>query len=80
MASSFNVLTLFQDYPQCSQVLGKLFIHRPPVNRVVTPVSQGLRRLPFSVREEVSRENDEPFKSMTDDCVMEVKLDNFVTR
>ena len=55
------------------------FVHRPRVKPEVTPMSQGLRRLPFSVREEVSREKDEPCKSMTDDCVMEVELDNLVT-
>ena len=55
------------------------FIHRPRVKPEVTPVSQGLCCLPFSVREEVSREKDEPCKSMTDDCVMEVELDNLVT-
>ena len=55
------------------------FVHRPRVKPEVTPVSQGLRRLPFSVREEVSREKDEPCKSMTDDYVMEVELDNLVT-
>ena len=38
---------------------------------------QGLRRLPFSAREEVSR--DEPYKFMTDDCVVEVELNNLVT-
>ena len=55
------------------------FVHRPRVKPEVTHVSQGLRHLPFSVREEVSREKDEPCKSMTDDCVMEVELDNLVT-
>ena len=42
-------------------------------------MSQGLRRLPFSVCEEVSREKDEPCKLTTDDYVMEVELDNLVT-
>ena len=34
------------------------FVHRPRVKPEVTHVSQGLRHLPFSVREEVSREKD----------------------
>ena len=68
-------------FPSVFTGFGKIakFVHRPRVKPEVIPVSQGLRSLPFSVHEEVSREKDEPCKSMTGDYVMEVELDNLVT-
>ena len=42
-------------------------VHRPRVNPEVIPVSQGLHRLPFSVRGEVSRE----LKRLQDDGMVQ---------
>ena len=56
-------------FPSVFTGFGKIarFVHRPRVKPKVTPVSQGLRRLPFSVREEVSRE----LKRLQDDGMIE---------
>ena len=50
-------------------IFGKIakFVHRPRVKPEVKLVTQGLRRLPFSVREEVSRE----LKRLQDDGMIE---------
>ena len=75
---SVDIVSAFPSVFTGFEKLAKFF-HRPRVKPEVTHVSQGLCHLPFSVREEVSREKDEPCKSITDDCVMEVELDNLVT-
>ena len=56
-------------FPSVFTGFGKIvkFVHRPRVKPEVTPVSQRLRRLPFSVREEVSFE----LKRLQDDMMIE---------
>ena len=56
-------------FPSVFTGFGKIarFVHRRRVNPEVTPVSQGLCRLPFSVREDVSRE----LKRLQDDGMIE---------
>ena len=70
MAPSFNPLIFVSACPSVFTGFGKIarFVHRPRVKPEVTPVSRGLRRLPFSVREEVSRE----LKRLQDDGMVEV--------
>ena len=63
-------------FPSVFTGFGKMvkFVHRPRVKPEVTPVSQGLRRLPFYVREEVSfelkRPQDDVGNQVTYDCVL----------
>ena len=63
---SVDIVSAFPSVFTCFGKIAK-FVHRPRVNLEVTHVSKGLRHLPFSVCEEVSRE----LKRLQDDEMIE---------